>query len=349
MKKQAIIVALLAILLMGILSMPVIAMDNVPNPKGEQTITLSALSDNSTGPQTWNLHSKAVSGGYVMDQANNSANNGAVKLVTIAGGASTLWISDQAFLSDTQYLGGVWHILIYSLSDWGKYGSLCRVDVGTWNGTTFKAFTLSSVGTIYSLSSVRQTLGQTTAGIVYAGEYLAIQVSNRDTIPHELYTAENGSGSYASGLIGGTIINPSAQSLAASLAASTTLPSAESSGAPPDLVMSVPDGPAVPSINNSPVPAVSTVNKPNTKTPSKNAASKTQFSVIMGILGVGLAMMITFLLYIAEITTNRIAGLNKGCNRLDCARYWSLRCNTTDNCEERDCKRGHRKDLQNSA
>ena len=116
---------------MGISSMPVIAMDNVPNLKREQTITLSALSDNSTGPQTWNLHSKAVFGGYVMDQANNSANKGEVKLVTIAGGASTMWISDQAVLSDTQYSGGVWHILIYSLSDWGKYGSLCRVDVGT--------------------------------------------------------------------------------------------------------------------------------------------------------------------------------------------------------------------------
>ena len=347
MNKPAIIAIVVVILLLVIPDMPVMARDYESTAKGEQTITLSASSDNNTSPQTWNLHSKAVSGGYIMDQAISSANKGEVNLVTITGGASTLWISDQAFLNDTQYSGGVWHILIFSLSDWGinegkNDGSLCRVEVGTWNGTNFKPFTLSSLGTIYSLPSIRKTLAQKTAGIVYAIEYLAIQVSNADSNSHAVYTAETGSGSYVSGLIGGTITNLSVHNTATTstaLSTTTAVPvpttsksspsittapaSTPSATALPAPVMPVPAVPtpasltpvmpvpgestAIPSINKSTVPAASARNNPsNTKTPPESAASNNQSSLLMAILGVGLAIVITIGIFMAVIIINKI-------------------------------------------
>ncbi len=347
MNKPAIIAIVVVILLLVIPDMPVMASDYESTAKGEQIITLSASSDNSTIQQTWNLHSKAVSGGYVMDQANSSANNGEDNQVLIAAGTSTLWISDQPFQVDTQYSGGVWHILIFSLSDWGindgkNDGSLCRVEVGTWNGTNFKPFTLSSLGTIYSLPSVRKTFTQKTAGIVYASEYLAIRVSNADSNPHAVYTAETGSGSYVSGLIGGTITNLSVQNTATTstaLSTSTAVPvpttsksspsittapaSTTSATALPAPVMPVPAVPApasltpvmpvpgesaaIPSINKSTVPAASARNNPsNTKTPPESAASNNQSSLLMAILGVGLAIVITIGIFMAVITINKI-------------------------------------------
>jgi len=125
---------LLIVLVLMVLSLPVNAKDAGPSPEDNQNTHVNQL---STGLQTWILHSKLVSSGYLMDQNNNPANNGPVQKVLIDSGSSALWIADTTVVGDTEYSKGYWFIDIFTASDWGSHGTSCRIDTGIWNGTVF--------------------------------------------------------------------------------------------------------------------------------------------------------------------------------------------------------------------
>ncbi len=256
MRKSAIIAIILAaVLLMLILEVPVGASDIVP--------------------QTWYLHSKTVPGGYVMDLTNSDENNGEVSELPIAAGGSMLWISDQPVKYDTQYSSGKWQIVLFTADDWGQNGSACGVTVGTWNGSNFSGFDLSTSASVYvnpsqRLGQIGQQLTQKAAFVVNSGEYLAIQIANRDSLAHKVYTAEYVLGTRVSGVIGGTITVLPVKN---SPTTTTPLPSDNSSAGQTTTPSSLPP------ITNTAVPTISAatsipvIHAPTASLPSTTASS----------------------------------------------------------------------------
>jgi hypothetical protein len=189
------------------LVVPISVVDARSDNTGWQTLT-SQTSSFSTDPKTWFMHSKLSAGGYVMDLANSRENNGEATNVLVGGNSSSFWIADQPEQVDSTYLSGTWHIDLFTTGDWGTKGSLCQVEVGIWDGSAFSSFAKGSMSSLffssYPLYNLRKVLSQPVASVIKANQYLALKITNNDSVVHDIFTSET----IAVSVISGTYRQP---------------------------------------------------------------------------------------------------------------------------------------------
>ncbi len=257
------------------------------------------------GQQTWKLYSRKVDGGFLLAQTSSTGNNGPHTEIRIAGGESALWVSSWAGANDIEYSKGVWHIDLMTTGDWGTSGSLCQVDLGIWNGSAFEKFDIITLTSNYfqnfPVYDIRQVKSQRSPGIIRSNQKLALQITNRDSVPRTVFTAENTIGSYISGIIGGTITQLPANE--------SPLRDSVSPSVPPSSAAQLTKAASITSPSASKdVIASKTAGSP---TSQSSSADEAKSSLMGGILGIGIAIVIVIGLSLSVITFSRFMAKRK--------------------------------------
>ena len=174
------------------------------------TVMKAAMTAGS-GPQTWQLDSEAVTPTsvivgplvqgfttapmvYEMERTGGPGDDGQTGEVAIPASQTVTWISDEAAGAPVTFPSGAWKVEIATEADWGTDGSNCLATFGMWNSGVYTPFTTlnlvsvewSDTGVAYVFKLDKQ-LG--TATIPTDG-YLAVQITNNDTVKHTVYTDE---------------------------------------------------------------------------------------------------------------------------------------------------------------
>jgi hypothetical protein len=136
--------------------------------------------------------------GYQMEMNGGPGDDGQTGSVSIASGASLIWIADQAAETDVTFAAdGAWKVELATNSKWvDSAASGCDVLIGEWDSTLgFVAF--SSVFDMYSVTwntaigkYIFELKGQSDDETVFTGKNLAIEITNNDTASHIIYTGE---------------------------------------------------------------------------------------------------------------------------------------------------------------
>jgi hypothetical protein len=158
--------------------------------------------DTNGGARVWQLDSEVTPAGYEMEKNNTPGDDGQTGSVWVPSFGSHVWIADQAAMADVTFAAdGAWKVEIATDTPWiDTEASGCNVLIGQWDGTMFTSF--SSVFDMYSVTwdttvgkYIFELKGQSGDETVANGNYLAIQISNTDSVGHTVYTGE---GNYAS-------------------------------------------------------------------------------------------------------------------------------------------------------
>jgi hypothetical protein len=176
--------------------------------EGTYVFTVSALDDKGVsygdeinkirvvnpGPQTWQLDSETASPEYQMERTGGPGDNGQTGSVLLTSTASAIWIADEAAADDVTFTSGAWVVELATDGDWGTFGSACSIDVGEWDGTSLRIFGIAHTGNLewneVTRSYILRIEVQAGSETILKGNWLAIQVTNEDTIDHTVYTGE---------------------------------------------------------------------------------------------------------------------------------------------------------------
>jgi hypothetical protein len=159
----------------------------------------------NTGPITWSLDSKLDKDGKKlalsvaqMEKNFGTGDDGQSGSVSISGGKSYIWISDQAAEADITMPNGAWVLQIVTDSDWGTKGSKFQLEIGEWDGS-FKSLTPPPQKMSARVNSkvIIGTLFQSGSITIRKKKFIAIKVTNLDTKhSHIIYTGEGANNSY---------------------------------------------------------------------------------------------------------------------------------------------------------
>jgi len=157
------------------------------------TATATAASPNP-GPQTWQLDTETSTPGYVMEKTGGPNDDGQTGYVDIASSGSVIWFADEAAVYDVTFVSGAWVIELATDADWGTNGDDCTVDVGEYDGTSFTSFSMASDSVFEWNEATRSYIlrveVQSGSETIYTGNWLAIEVTNNDSVSHTVYTGE---------------------------------------------------------------------------------------------------------------------------------------------------------------
>jgi hypothetical protein len=186
MKNWSIKIALVAILLMSlvlVLAVPAIAY----------------------GPQSWNLDSHEDHDGNVLPPSDlcqmekfqglptDPHQSGEIKLTK--NGGFQIWITDEAARGDVIFCQSdtLWQLELITDTLWdaANIETNCLVEIGEWDGADFNKFDSAIQAITYYQNTVYLTmLSQGEDEIVHKGCYLAIRVTNNESIDHIIKTGE---------------------------------------------------------------------------------------------------------------------------------------------------------------
>jgi hypothetical protein len=150
-----------------------------------------------TDARVWQLDSESTVPGFQMEKTGGPGDDGQAGSVDIGSYGSKMWIADQAAMADVTFdPDGEWKVELSTDSMWiDEAASGCTIQIGQWDGTMFTDFT-----TLFEKSSVTwdtsigkyifNLKGQSGEETVYKDNYLAIQISNTDSVKHTIYTGE---------------------------------------------------------------------------------------------------------------------------------------------------------------
>lgn len=151
----------------------------------------------ATAPQLWYLDSEATPAGRQMEKNGGPGDNGQTGSVNVAsGGGSIVWLADEAAIVDVTFPKGTWVAEITTDADWGTLGDMCDVKVGGWNTTTgWYEIPMKSVTKMTWDSEVNILVIMVEAGsaTIPMGDYLALKITNNDTVDHPVYTSGSSS------------------------------------------------------------------------------------------------------------------------------------------------------------
>jgi len=157
------------------------------------TATATAAAPES-GPQTWQLDTETSTPGYVMEKTGGPNDDGQTGSVAVTTGSSVIWLADEAAAADVTFVSGAWVIELATDADWGTNGDDCAIDVGEYDGTTFTSFSMVIDSVLEWNEATRSYIlrveVQSGAETIYTGNWLAIEVTNNDSIDHTVYTGE---------------------------------------------------------------------------------------------------------------------------------------------------------------
>jgi len=154
-------------------------------------LATTVIASAAQGPQSWQLDSESTSAGFQMEKVAGPGDDGQTVSVDIATSESLIWIADEAAAVDVTFPSGSWVIELATESDWGTLGSNCQVTVGEWSGAGFSAFaTNEQVSTSWSGHILKVNV-QLSSETIATGAYLAVQITNNDSVDHVVYTAED--------------------------------------------------------------------------------------------------------------------------------------------------------------
>jgi hypothetical protein len=160
-------------------------------------IGATAVASAAGGAQVWQLDSETTTPGYQMEKNYGPGDDGQTGSVSIASGASLIWIADQAAETDVTFAAdGAWKFEMATDSYWTDVlASGLGVSIGEWDGTLYTPFSST-----YKLGSVSWTAGtgkyilevtgQGSDETVYLTKYLALKITNNDVKSHTIYTGE---------------------------------------------------------------------------------------------------------------------------------------------------------------
>ena len=150
--------------------------------------SMTTLALAATGVQQWYLDSVSSSAGYEMEKKDGPGDDGQSGSVTIDPGNSTIWLADQAAVSDVTFPGGSWYIYVNTDSDWGTDGNLCEAKVGGWDTIGGWYDIPATIGTLYFAGNIVIVEYQADPATIYQGDYLALEIKNNDSVTHLIYT-----------------------------------------------------------------------------------------------------------------------------------------------------------------
>ena len=127
--------------------------------------------------QTWYLDSQQDSGQYLMEKGTSQSGT-----VAIPMGTSVMFMADEVAAVDVTFpvvwddIDAVWEV--HLCFDLGADIANTNVEVGSWDGTTFTAFSQSEDGRYMRSSQETVFQLQITDAVVLTGDRLALKVSN---------------------------------------------------------------------------------------------------------------------------------------------------------------------------
>jgi hypothetical protein len=160
----------------------------------------------ASGSQSWNLDSHedadilSPASLCQMERTGGPGDNGQSGSILLTTSMTQTWIADESATADVRFGGGdgAWVLELVTDVDWNTDGTDCIVEIGEWDGTQFNGFLSTSQdnppdvepipGNPYQLiiTYVWQDFEET----VHDNCYLAIRVTNDDTMNHIIYCGE---------------------------------------------------------------------------------------------------------------------------------------------------------------
>jgi len=160
----------------------------------------AAASADDGGAQVWQLDSETTTPGYQMEKNYGPGDNGQTTpspAISLAATGSLIWIADQPAETDVTFAAaGAWKFELSTDSMWkDALASGLGVSIGEWDGTLFIPFS-----SLYSLLDITWNTaigkyiitvkGQNSDETVHLNNYLALKITNNDTVSHIIYTGE---------------------------------------------------------------------------------------------------------------------------------------------------------------
>ncbi len=154
---------------------------------GALLLSMTAIAS-ADGSQFWKLDSETTAAGQQMEKVGGPDTSGQSGNVSIAADSSVIWIADQAAEVNVTFAPGDWTTNLCLVTGWAND---CDVELGRWNGTAFSKFTTTKpVEVAWDANKNELTvMAQTTSETIEIGDYLALQVSNGDSVEHFVKTA----------------------------------------------------------------------------------------------------------------------------------------------------------------
>jgi hypothetical protein len=169
--------------------------------------SIAVAAEPNTGAEIWSLDSKNDRAAKLlpasvsrMEKDYGKGDNGQSGAVTISGGSSYIWVSDQITEADVTISSGAWILQIVTDSDWGAKGSNCQIEIGEWNGAVFNSLTPPPQNLKSRVNSkvIIKTLFQSNSLTIHKGKYLAVRVNSleKTSKKHIIFTGEGAQTSY---------------------------------------------------------------------------------------------------------------------------------------------------------
>jgi hypothetical protein len=138
----------------------------------------------ATGAQNWYLNSTSRSGNLVMDKARGGQSGS----ITVPANSTRYWLADQAALDNVTFPQGVW-VIGLKTDVWTNSSTSAVLTVGQWK-TSFTPFSTNNRGKLsYNAGRSMMTFElQTGPQTILKGNFLALEVTNNDTISHVITT-----------------------------------------------------------------------------------------------------------------------------------------------------------------
>jgi hypothetical protein len=138
----------------------------------------------ATGAQNWYLNSTSRSGNLVMDKARGGQSGS----ITVPANSTRYWLADQAALDNVTFPQGVW-VIGLKTDVWTNSSTSAVLTVGQWK-TSFIPFSTNNRGKLsYNAGRSMMTFElQTGPQTILKGNFLALEVTNNDTISHVITT-----------------------------------------------------------------------------------------------------------------------------------------------------------------
>jgi len=156
------------------------------------TDTIRTIKDCQGELPVWYLDTETTPDNYEMEKSGGPGDDGQTGCVSIEPGSSFIWLADQAAIADITFPGGVWVVEISTDSDWGKKGDKCEVSLGRWTNTGWIEITTTQTSVKWNNGQKFLTiLLQADAVTINKDDYLALQITNTDTLSHQICAGEH--------------------------------------------------------------------------------------------------------------------------------------------------------------
>jgi hypothetical protein len=151
------------------------------------------------GAQVWQLDSETTAAGYQMEKNYGPGDDGQATpspAISLAPTGSLIWIADQPAETDVTFAAdGAWKFELSTDSMWkDALASGLGVSIGEWDGTFTPFSSLYSLLDITWNTAIGKYIitvkGQLGDETVYLNNYLALKITNNDTVSHIIYTGE---------------------------------------------------------------------------------------------------------------------------------------------------------------